>query len=58
MKTRYWQRVVNYLKRTEERELSVKEIAERMKPVPYESIEHLLPKSFAHNVRLILEARV
>jgi len=35
--------------------LSVKEIAERMKCVPEESLRHLLPVEFARNVRLITE---
>jgi len=36
--------------------LSVEEIAERMKPVPYEQIEHRLPLSFARTMKDIYEA--
>ena len=33
---------------------TVAQIAERMKPVPYESIEHLLPHKFAERLGHIL----
>jgi hypothetical protein len=44
--------------RQSDQSMSVEEIAERMKPVPYKQIEHRLPKEFARNVRLILEAKL
>lgn len=34
---------------------SVEEIAERMKPIPYSKIAHMLPHEFAKEVNRILE---
>lgn len=41
--------------KTSQTELSVEEIAEKMKPVPYESIRNKLPTNSAKTLRLIYE---
>jgi len=47
--------VRNFFRSPSMSEMTVKEIAERMKPVPYESMEDQLPQEFAKEVRRILK---